>query len=166
MNAEAAGRKAMRPMAFILAGLMFLTAAYRVTASVALADEGKSNVKLEVGQVWSFDGGKPGEELIIGRIETLHGETVVSISLSNIVVPDAVVSAFGGQSVIQVSHMPFVEEALLNSIETLIRSNAPVPEGFEEGYQTWKQAMENEGAGFFTVPVSEGRNFILSTVAG
>ena len=166
MIAKLLRKRVQRAAAVIPAGLVFLTAVYQVMINVALADENVSGMELVEGQVWSFEGGKPGEELIIGHLETIYGEKVVSISLLGVVVPDDIVDAFGGQSVIQISHMPFSEEALRSSLKTLISSNASLPGEFEEGYNIWKQAMENEGAGFFTVSVSEGRNFILSTVAG
>jgi len=136
------------------------------SAFLNLAYAGDHSTNLKAGQVWSFKDGLPGEVLRIGVIEQLHDETVVSVSLSNVVVPENMRARAGGKTQIQIGHLPFSEVAVLNSLEDLIEEVSPAPDTFEQGYQTWKKAVVENGAGYFTISVAEARNAVLTTMTG
>lgn len=119
-------------------------------------------VNLKSKQVWSFKGGLQGETLTIGVIEQLHHEAVVSISLSNVFVPENVRANFGGRLQTEIGHLPFSKAAILNSLEDLISEDGEMAEEFESGYGIWKKAVDEKRAGYFTASVSEVRDIVLN----
>ena len=105
---------------------------------------------LAVGQVWSIKATPPTPaRVIIGRIEPWgDGKTAVSIS---------VVDVPTDQGPVMLPHAPYDAAALAGSLDQLVATGRPSPNGFETGYQAWKDAH----GGVFTVPVDKMVAMIL-----
>jgi hypothetical protein len=54
----------------------------------------------------------------------------------------------------QIGHMPYSGEALRKSVTILEATGASLP-AFEEGYEQWRSAFEDENAGVWTARVDE-----------
>lgn len=109
---------------------------------------------LKVGQKWSVKGS--GLTLVIGRIEPYPpNKTVISISVFDVPCPPGT-----GCKKTVVAHAPFDADALANSVDKLIDTNAATAPAFESGYAQWKQA----NGGVFTVPVSKLTEILFKTI--
>jgi hypothetical protein len=60
-----------------------------------------------------------------------------------------------------ISHMPFTEEAIDQSVLQLVDQREQLPR-FEEGYATWKEQADKGKAGVFTIRVAEAIEGIAS----
>jgi hypothetical protein len=94
------------------------------------------------GQVWSLRmPNAPQARLLILRVELLPlAGTFVHVAVSGVPVP--------------VGHMPFTEAAIDRSVADLVGTEAVRPE-LLEGYDEWRKAFDNQGAGVFSVTVPE-----------
>jgi hypothetical protein len=106
----------------------------------ALAPASESRYK--PGQVWSLRiPGSPQARLKILRVESIPGAaTFVHVAVDNVPVT--------------VGHMPFYEAAIDQSVIDLVGTDPVRPESLE-GYDVWRKAFDNEGAGVFSVTVAE-----------
>lgn len=108
----------------------------------------------QVGQTWYYRT-RPGDEgstFTVLKVET-HPElgvivhiTVQGIRIKNPQVPNG----FSGG----ISHMPFAEEAIDNSVLNMVSEANPLPD-YQEGYEEWRTAFENGSAGIFSITVAE-----------
>lgn len=115
--------------------------------------------KFRPGQVWNFKTPKnqPNAKLTILRVENAGKVgTVVHIALSG-------VSYGNGQT--NISHLPFAESAVDQSVTTLERESGPVP-NFSEGYRLWREAFDAGKGGVFTITVAETFDAITGAVRG
>jgi hypothetical protein len=110
------------------------------------------------GQMWSIKSDVPTTaRVVIGRIEPFGNQTVVHVSIINVPIASGMPGA-GGQT--QITHMPFEQTTLANSVDQLLATNvAPVP-GFEDGYAQWKSA----NGGIFTISVPKAIELIFDTI--
>jgi hypothetical protein len=51
-------------------------------------------------------------------------------------------------------HMPYAEGALARSVVAMVSSSGEVP-SFDEGYNIWKKAFDQDKAGVWTMPLAE-----------
>lgn len=110
------------------------------------------------GQVWKYKSRDHESEsrVIICRVEA-HDKAghIVHIFVGNLKMksqhaPDGVANT--------ISHMPFSEEAVQNSV-TELEGEVDVPD-FQEGYAMWKEAFDKGEAGYFTGSVAESVDFM------
>ena len=116
--------------------------------------EGLAEVtELAVGQKWSYAGGAETSHFVIGRIETVGGEEVVSISLFR---PDAdAVVRDDGQTfpMTEFGHLPFSSDVIRRDAKRLLEEDAELSDMFESGYEQWRDAVREGGAGWFDAPI-------------
>ncbi len=118
---------------------------------------------LAAGQIWSYQT-RPSEEsskvtvLKIESDEKLGG--IIHIRVDGLQLKNPAVASGVGE-VIQ--HLPYSETALRKSLLRLSGSVEPLP-AFDEGYRTWRSALDRGEAGVFTVPVSEAVSFVEQTL--
>ena len=106
------------------------------------------------GQAWSVPTLEGGARVVIGRIDRLADEAVVSVAVQH---PGAKPIEAGGQRLdtTVIGHLPFAEAALRRSVGRCLADDAVVPDSFDEGHKTWMNAVRREGAGWFDVTVTE-----------
>jgi len=129
------------------AALRILTAAGAIAASAGIANA--SPPDLAVGQEWSAK--DTAAKVVIGRIETVGGAEVVSVSLLDVPTPKGP-AAFG--------HAPFEKSALVASLDQLLATGVAPGDAFEAGYQQWKSAH----GGYFTVSVAFAIGIAMKTL--
>lgn len=111
--------------------------------------------KFRPGQVWAI---KPPPDQPNAKLTVLHVEdggklgTIVHIALSG-------VSYGSGQT--SISHLPFAESAIEQSVTTLERESGPVPD-FSEGYRLWREAFDAGKGGIFTITVADAFDAVTS----
>jgi hypothetical protein len=122
----------------LLAIVAYLRARSRRRPLLAATDESR----YKPGQVWSLRIPEAPQALLtILRVESIRGAgTIVHVAVSE--VPLAV------------GHMPFTEAAIDRSVLDLVRTDALGADSLE-GYDEWRRAFDNEGAGVFSVTVPE-----------
>lgn len=115
------------------------------------------------GQVWSYKT-RPGEEgsvLTVVKVDsTPKLGNIVSVYVEGVTVPNPVHPDKPNHDI---THMPFTEKALKDSVTRLIRTDASLP-GYEEGYEEWKSAFEAGQGGVFTESVSKAVGFLEKTL--
>lgn len=118
--------------------------------------------EFSAGQEWKYST-RPNEEnstLVILKVEKYEGVgevlhiAVDGLSIKNAAKPESPHS--------DISHMPFVAEAIRNCVTELV-GNVDIPD-FSEGYDCWKEAYEDGDAGFFTISVAESVEFMEETL--
>ena len=57
----------------------------------------------------------------------------------------------------KVNHMPFTEDAVNQSALKLLKSKVELPD-YEEGYQMWRDAFDDERAGVYMITLAEAVN--------
>ena len=111
------------------------------------------------GQVWAFKTpeNQPNAKLTILRVENAGKVgNVIHIALSG-------VSYGKGQT--NISHLPFAESAIDQSVTTLERESGPVPD-FSEGYRLWREAFDSGKGGVFTITVAEAFEAMTGAIRG
>ncbi|WP_299492482.1 hypothetical protein [Acaryochloris sp. IP29b_bin.137] len=106
-------------------------------------------------QVWTYKT-RPGEEasrVVILKIDD-HDQAgkIVHIHVRGVAIQNQ--QASGGVTTV-ISHMPYAENALANSV-IAVESEAESLPDFQKGYATWKRAFDKGEGGIFTIPVAEG----------
>jgi len=97
------------------------------------------------GQMWTVKDSDI--RVVVGRVETfVKDKTAVSISVFNVPCPPQ-----AGCKTTVVAHAPFDANALADSVDKLVSTDAQTAPQFEGGYANWKHA----NGGVFTVPVSK-----------
>lgn len=115
------------------------------------------------GQVWAYNT-RPGEEasrIVICRVETdaEHGQ-IVHIHVNGVRVKNPHIP--GGSSSV-IGHMPYLGEALRQSLTELESTGAALP-AFEDGYEGWRNAFDKGEAGVWSAPVSDAIAYIESAL--
>ena len=128
---------------------------------------GAQRIQLATGQVWTFkDQPAPEARLVIGRVETPWPDKQdVAVSVSIVGLPKWPMDngeMVGGT----ISHLPFDEATLIASLDQQMEEPTQLDEGFEGGYQTWRDALDKGEAGVFTIPPSEVVNMIAGVAQG
>ena len=110
--------------------------------------------KYKVGQQWSYSA-RPGEEksyLIIVKIDDDPKlGRIIHIALRGLKIKNP--RSPNGISE-EVSHLPFLEEAIEKSGLKLLKEKVDLPD-FEEGYGIWRQAHDAGKAGAYSSTVAE-----------
>ena len=106
-----------------------------------------------VGQRWSVPALGSDAQVVVGRIDGVAGETVVSVSVHR---PAGGRVEAGGQRLdaTVAGHLPFGEAALRRSVGRCL-GEAAVPDAFADGHQIWMEAVRAGEGGWFTVTVGE-----------
>ena len=108
----------------------------------------------KVGQMWSYKT-RPGETkstFVVVKIDThpTYGNiihiAVQDLKMKNPNSPDGFSN--------QIGHMPFSEKALAESVVKLLKEKVELPD-FENGYNLWREAFEQQRAGFYTISIAE-----------
>ncbi|MEM9570796.1 MAG: hypothetical protein AAF996_04980 [Pseudomonadota bacterium] len=118
-------------------------------------------IDLKVGQTWTFKNAPhPDTRIVIGKIEQLWDgrETAVSVSVVNLNTDRGLM--VGGT----ISHLPFAAKSIRPYLLALDNPPLETDSEFEDGYQTWKYAIENEGAGVFTISPAEAIDLTMNMV--
>ena len=117
-------------------------------------------VELRTGQVWTFENA-PAEEtrIIIGDIEPFDDDVAVSVSILGVPFQKIADGRFVGGAMY---HLPFSETALKPALLELVSENEPLPAGYSDGYEMWKEAVERGEAGIFIITPAD----ILESVGG
>lgn len=90
---------------------------------------------LAVGQVWQTQE----NWLMIGRIDSFEQGNVISVAAYRDAQTREPIAA----------HLPFSEPTFRKSAQRLVARNRQLPEGFEEGYRTWRAAFDSGQAGLW-----------------
>lgn len=123
-----------------------------------------SHPKYRPGQVWKYRtrATETGSRATILRVDAPPGMGhIVHIALDGLFIKspqnrDGVAN--------NISHLPFSEAAIDGSLTELERTGA-VPE-FQEGYQTWRAAFDQNNAGAWTISVAEAIDAMESILSG
>ena len=116
---------------------------------------------LREGQSWSFENAPhPDTRLVIGKIEPFRGGEGVAVGVSVVRLHSEPGLMLGGS----IGHMPFSLKSLRPHLLELDKEPLPLDEVFISGYQAWKVAVQQEGAGVFTIPPAEAIEFVFTTV--
>lgn len=110
--------------------------------------------KYKVGQVWSYKTRpqEPNSTFTVVKVESSEKlGTIVHVSLQGLKVKN---SRHKNGFSDTVSHMPFSEKAIDQSVTKLVKENADLPD-YQEGYNQWKQAFDAGKGGIFTITVAE-----------
>lgn len=128
-----------------------------------MRDASKEETEFAPGQVWRYET-RPGEEasrIVVCRVEpgTRLG-TIVHVRVEGVAIRNPAAAAGVARFI---GHMPFAARSLRDSVVALetVRTSLPA---YEEGYETWKAAFDEDGAGIFTVSVAEGIDFVEQTL--
>ncbi|NHK27378.1 hypothetical protein FF098_005625 [Parvularcula flava] len=90
--------------------------------------------------------------MLIGRIEEFRGETVVSIKIRNLPVQkDRHTKLKDDCQTEDIFHTPFLQSAVLSSVDRLKGTHQQPDEEFEKGYAVWKDYTDDGGGD----PISE-----------
>ena len=109
--------------------------------------------KYAAGQVWTYRT-RPGEEASRLTVVAVGDErdygTVVHVAISQLEIHAG--QAAGGVAR-TITHMPFDEQALDDSVLELVEREAELPD-YREGYQLWREAFDRGEAGVFDCEVA------------
>lgn len=113
-----------------------------------------SDIKLKVGQVWTYQGAELEESrLTIGAIQDAPEGRIIHVQIAPI--PMKTVGdghMIGGM----VGHMPFAEEVVLENLLTLEATGVSVDPMFKGGFQQWQDA----NGGVFTITPSQAVSLV------
>ena len=119
--------------------------------------------KLKVGQIWKYKT-RPEEEystLTILKVEKNEKDgIIVHIYVDGLKLKNPHI--FNGISE-DIKHLPLSENAVLMCITTLISENNKLPD-FEDGYNSWKTAFDNNKGGIFNIEVGEVVKYVEQTL--
>jgi hypothetical protein len=121
-----------------------------------------------VGQVWTFPETENRPQLIvtIGRIDSaadLGADPANSAVLSVSMAPNEEARKLDWP---EVDHTPIAQTAFnADGTGELVMDEVSPPDGFAEGYQTWRDAFDAGDAGVFTVGPAEAYAAILQLYA-
>jgi hypothetical protein len=121
----------------------------------AMADDDACS--FQAGQEWSVKSGN-GAKVVISRVEDWRGQKAVHVSITAIKIR----AGFRAGTVTEIVHAPFSCASLQRSIRALLRTDSDPPQGFENGYQQWRDAK----GGIFTIGVNEVSALTLKPLSG
>ena len=116
--------------------------------------------QVSVGDVYlcHSDGNLPPVEVVVGKLETL-GDVLsaehVEADLAETRLVHLQMRGVSQEPLPEVGHSPFQLSALAMCEAVSSRHGAGLTGDFEGGYAMWKEAVVNDGAGFFTVNPAE-----------
>lgn len=115
--------------------------------------------EIKVGDTLACRSKDPAKRLfaVIGRLEPFGKGTAASITLYNLT---------PGARLPEVSHLPFDLATLSASCTPSSDVTLPTSATFDDGYATWRKAVEDQKAGVFTVPVDQIEDILLGTLQG
>ena len=140
----------------MLRSIIWLTCLVAIGCSRGSDQQEKAAPKsrFQPGQIWQYKT-RPGEEssrLTIAKVESNPKlGTIVHIQVKDVAIKSA--KAPGGLSKI-ISHLPFAEQALIDSVTVMEKDNGN-PTGWEDGYKQWKSAFDAGKGGIWSITVSE-----------
>ncbi|MBS9773850.1 MAG: hypothetical protein KGV59_01660 [Tenacibaculum sp.] len=105
--------------------------------------------KLKVGQIWKYNT-NDNSTVIILKIESRRGVDIVHIA----------VNGLNSKEFKNIGHLPFDKNTLIESLTEMISEDNILPD-FEEGYNQWNEAFENETGGIFTISIKDAVKFIV-----
>jgi len=113
-----------------------------------------TDLKFEVGQIWSYKT-RPNEvksTFIVVKIDndSKYGN-IVHISVRDLRMKNSR-SSDGFSD--KINHMPFAEKAIAQSALKLLKERVELPD-FRYGYDLWRQAFDEQRAGFYTITIAE-----------
>lgn len=115
--------------------------------------------KYRAGQVWRYKTrpAEPQSLLTVVKVEADPKQgTIVHIHLQGL----RMKSRYAPTGIVDtISHMPLSEAAMDESVVSLVRENASLPD-YQEGYAEWRQTYEQGHASIFTMPVAKAVDFI------
>lgn len=114
--------------------------------------QGYEDNKFKTGQIWKYNtrSGEENSTLIILKVEKHAGIGVVAhIYVNGLKLKNPQQPCDFSE---YIKHLPISKEALLISVTTLVSSDNMLPD-FEEGYNIWKYAFDNNKAGIFSLSV-------------
>ena len=109
---------------------------------------------LEVGQCWYFDDKKEAY-LYILKIE----ELVPNVIFCHVAIEGLHINGPDGRILHTAGHLPFEYESVQKSVTEMRSANEPLPD-FQDGYQQWKAAFDQQKAGVYNISVSESLELI------
>jgi hypothetical protein len=114
---------------------------------------------LEPGQVWAYQT-RPGEAkstITVLKVEAYKDlGRVIHIRIDGIEMNNPM----KGNTITEIPHLPFKDQAIQASITRLVQKSATVPE-FRKGYDTWKKAYTAGQAGAFDISVGATLDALL-----
>ncbi len=119
----------------------------------------QDSATLKPGQVWKYDTLQGNEEsrLIILKLEDYGQKGLYAhIAITQLQVNNE-------SSMTGISHLPFTQEAVIQSVTELEGTIDPLPE-FMEGYLMWKEAFDKEEGGVFTAEVKEVIKILMNNM--
>ncbi len=123
----------------------------RSSAAGQFSDPSRPNYK--PGQVYTYRT-RPSEKkslLTILKVEPYGAGTVVHVYISDVAIQNS--DAPDGVSTF-ISHMPFAQQAVDQSVTQLVDQKPQLPD-YEEAYASWKEQAERRKAGVFMIPVAQ-----------
>jgi thioredoxin reductase len=120
--------------------------------------------RYQAGQVWTYRN-RPGEKasrLTILKVDPSGNGNIVHVHVSRVVIENS--AAPHGKSTF-ITHMPFTEEAIDQSVLQLVDQTEQLPP-FEEGYATWKEQADKNNAGVFAIGVAKAIDGIATAFKG
>jgi hypothetical protein len=139
-------------------GLLAVLAVISIVFTARAETSSMSIPELALRQKWSIKSASPTTlKVIVDRLESWHGKTVVHVSIIDLPIPQGLPGA-GGTTTI--THMPFERSALAASVDRLLATGVSPPSGFEEGYKGW----QNANGGIFTISVAEAIDVTLQAM--
>ena len=112
-----------------------------------------NSIVVKEGQKWKYKN-RPGENsstTTILKIEEYPQVTIIHIQVDGLKIPN---SKSPEGFLHTLSHSPFSEEAIQNSLTDLISENVTLPE-YEEGYAEWKEQFDLKKAGYWTSEIKD-----------
>lgn len=115
--------------------------------------------KFKDGQIWKYKTriGEENSTLTILKVEKYEKDGIVihiyvnGLKVKNPHKPTGLSDEIG--------HLPLSKEALLKSVTTLVSENSTLPP-YEEGYNRWKDAFDNNQGGVFSITVQEAIKYV------
>lgn len=120
--------------------------------------------KFKEGQIWKYNTriGEENSTLTILKIEKYEKDGIVihiyvnGLKVKNPHKPTGISDEIG--------HLPLSKEAILKSVTTLVSENNKLPQ-YEEGYNSWKDAFDNNKGGIFSITVQEAVKYVEETMS-
>lgn len=120
--------------------------------------------KFAAGQVWKYKtrAHETDSRLTVVRVDPDDHEfgNIIHIFISSVDIPNP--DAPDGKTVF-IQHMPYVEEALDESVTELDSETKDLPD-YHDGYRLWKDAFDKGEAGVFSVSVAEAVEFVEKSI--
>ena len=138
----------------ILCFLFLATMSIAGQAQKTELKDARAESRHKVGQVWSYKtrANESKSTFIVVKVDA-HPKygNIIHIAVRDLKMKNSR-SADGVSD--KINHMPFAEKAISKSAVKMLKAKAELPD-FKEGYNLWREAFDQERAGFYTVTVAE-----------